>query len=144
MPRPTIYIKLKCKKCGKTFKRIKWQHAQHIKRKMKNSYCSNRCKNSRSMESHPNWKGGKHHYATGYIVINLGNGKRIFEHRLIMERKIGRKLKKGEVIHHINGNPSDNRIKNLILCKTHGCHTEKYHPQNRIKGKFNGIQKSNR
>lgn len=31
------------------------------------------------------------------------NGKKIDEHRLIMEKILGRKLQRNEVIHHING-----------------------------------------
>lgn len=41
------------------------------------------------------------------------NGKRIDEHRLIMEEYLGRKLSRNEVVHHINGNKKDNRIVNL-------------------------------
>ncbi|MFW9780604.1 MAG: HNH endonuclease [Candidatus Heimdallarchaeota archaeon] len=38
-------------------------------------------------------------------------------HRHVAERKLGRKLRKGEVVHHINRNKSDNRRKNLWVFK---------------------------
>lgn len=40
-------------------------------------------------------------------------GKWHSEHRLIIEANLGRKLEKWEHIHHINGNPQDNRLENL-------------------------------
>ena len=37
----------------------------------------------------------------------------IYEHRYVLEQKIGRLLKDGEVTHHLNGIPTDNRPENL-------------------------------
>jgi hypothetical protein len=34
-----------------------------------------------------------------------------------MEKYLGRKLKKGEVVHHIDHNKKNDKIENLILCK---------------------------
>jgi hypothetical protein len=50
----------------------------------------------------------------GYKRI-LKNGIRDFEHRIIMEEYLGRKLFQHENIHHKNGDRLDNRIENLEL-----------------------------
>ena len=46
----------------------------------------------------------------------------IFEHRYIMEQYLKRPLTKKEVIHHINGDTLDNRIKNLKIYKSQFYH----------------------
>lgn len=47
---------------------------------------------------------------------------RIMEHKYIMEHHMGRLLRKGEVIHHINGIKHDNRLENLLLCRSNQQH----------------------
>jgi hypothetical protein len=77
------------------------------------------------MDNNGCWKGGRKINAKGYIEIKLpydspylpmANMQRyVREHRLIMAKHIGRLLYPWEIIHHLNGNKSDNRIENLLL-----------------------------
>lgn len=60
--------------------------------------------------------GNKSISTDGYVVVNLGRGKRKYEHILVAEKAIGRKLKRGEVVHHINFVRHDNRNENLLVC----------------------------
>lgn len=78
------------------------------------------CKGSKA----PYWKGGRYKDNTsGYIL--LYNPKHscaskkgyVREHRLIMEKFLGRYLKKNELVHHKNGVKDDNRIQNLEMIR---------------------------
>ena len=51
----------------------------------------------------------------GYYEITKGVNKNRRLHDVIMERHIGRKLESYEVVHHVNGIKTDNRIANLQL-----------------------------
>jgi uncharacterized protein (DUF1330 family) len=67
------------------------------------------------------WKGGHHKNTEGYILVSSpyhphcnSNGY-VMEHRLVMEKHLGRYLRRDEQVHHIDENIENNDISNLFL-----------------------------
>jgi HNH endonuclease len=54
----------------------------------------------------------------GYKEITVAPNIRRLEHRVVMERLLGRELKRTEHVHHRNGNRLDNRPENLEIWTT--------------------------
>ena len=72
--------------------------------------CSKSCATSRR-----NWKGGRSITDHGYVVVHTPDRGTVLEHRLVMERIVGRRLSFDETVHHRNQIKSDNRPENLEL-----------------------------
>ena len=76
-------------------------------------------------ERHGNWHGGRYVTKSGYVFVkvkhdspykNMANASGyVMEHRLVMAKHLKRSLQQYETVHHINGNETDNRFKNLQL-----------------------------
>lgn len=54
----------------------------------------------------------------GYIRVPNPDGGQTFQHRLVMQEHLGRRLYPDETVHHLNGIRSDNRLANLELWST--------------------------
>lgn len=66
------------------------------------------------------WNDGRMHTSHGYVAVRVPEGHHLrqahgyaYEHDLIAERMIGRRLGPDEVVHHRNGVRDDNRPENL-------------------------------
>lgn len=70
----------------------------------------------------PSWKGGRTKAGKYIYIYNrkhpLANNRcYIMEQRLVVEKHLGRYLKRKEIVHHINEIVDDNRIENLMVFK---------------------------
>jgi len=127
-----------CEFCGRS-------NTKRERKDLKYRFCDKVCngkslvvgfnKRDRAGSKNPVWKGGRKSNGQGYILIykpdhpyhNDHKNIYVFEHRLVMEKKLGRHLTKGEIVHHLNHKRDDNRPENLELFSSNSEHLKKYH-----------------
>lgn len=66
-------------------------------------------------EKHPNWSGGTTKRKDGYVLVNTKDGRRLLEHRLVVENYLGESLPKQIIVHHKDKDRSNNQISNLEI-----------------------------
>lgn len=125
---------------------LRWLIKYNIPRRTKSEIFKNRKFSSRTIErmrqaklkildkisgpGNSNWKGGRR-TKEGYILMFKPEHPRadgygcVREHRLIMEKKLGRYLTKKEIVHHVDGNTLNNNIENLAVM-TQGEHIKEH------------------
>jgi endogenous inhibitor of DNA gyrase (YacG/DUF329 family) len=107
-----------CAYCGKNL-------TGHQRRKGYAKYCSRQC--------YFDHKKKPFIIKKGYKKILIPNHPRsdgkgyVFEHIIILENKLGRPLKNGEVGHHIDKNKRNNDPENLSVFKNHSLHMRVCH-----------------
>jgi len=103
-----------CKVCKKQF--YSWRKAQFL--------CSRACVNT-FCKSSPIGKRSINKTIPNYWQIKIAKGTWVKEHRYLMEKHIGRKLKPKEIVHHKDGNKHNQEPDNLtVLC--HQCHMQEH------------------
>lgn len=69
--------------------------------------------------NNPNWRGGRSIASNGYVIVrrpghHLADVRGyVYEHRLVAEQKLGRRLSKGEITRQKNGIKHDNHPDNI-------------------------------
>lgn len=70
----------------------------------------------------PNWRGGRSIASNGYVLIRVGVEHHLsdvrgyaYEHRIVAEQKLGRRLRAGELVHHKDEDKQNNHPDNLVV-----------------------------
>jgi hypothetical protein len=96
--------------------RIRGVKTRSVKQSLKKKY-----PNGRFGEQASRWKGGRRYTAKGYIQIySMGHpyadsAGYVMEHRLIVEKQLGKYLEKEYDVHHIDGDNRNNDPSNLLV-----------------------------
>lgn len=95
---------VKCENCGKEFYTTR------------NRFCSVECAREHRRKNYIHKTFMENGYICEYKRGYSKNGT-AKQHRLIIENHLGRRLSTDEVVHHKNGNKTDNRLENLEVMK---------------------------
>jgi hypothetical protein len=95
------------------------------------------------------WKGGRTIASNGYVLIRVGKDHHLadcrgyaYEHRLVAEKMLGRRLRKGEQVHHGKEGIQCNKEFNLSVAGSFAKHRELEGRRNfsrRVKGQPNPL-----
>ena len=101
-------------------KRIAWNTGKKLSEEHRLKVIQTLSSQDQFGEKNLQWKGGRAKKGEYILIKNYTHPYRyknnyVCEHRLVMEKHLGRIIQPNEKVHHLNGIKSDNRIENLVL-----------------------------
>jgi len=63
--------------------------------------------------------------------MKRGKYQTVYLHRVVAAQKLGRELRRGEVVHHLDGDPANNHPDNLEICSSASVHRLHHRRSNR-------------
>lgn len=122
-----------CERCGKAF--TKWSCNKSAR-----NFCSRKCNlKMLNEELNPTRMNPATKTKLRYARLGKGMGKTytktfgVHTHRIVAMQMLGRELRAGEVVHHIDGNKRNNAAENLMVFCSQAEHV-KWHAKNAMKG----------
>lgn len=130
------HVSLTCDTCGKAFEKPQcWGVFEH-------NFCCRECAKAftgprltqYNIDHNPDAMDDKRRRALRLAHLGKGEGKTYTKtygrhtHRIVAEQILGRPLKPGEVVHHIDGNKRNNNPENLMVFASQALHA-KWHEE---------------
>jgi hypothetical protein len=79
-------------------------------------------------QDHPRYNSGLCKGPDGRWRVMCRDGTQTYYYRAVVEADVGRHLRSDEIVHHINGDPSDDRRENLQVV-TRAEHVQLHHAE---------------
>lgn len=104
-----------CPQCGKKFLKRTDGGDKNAIRCSRKCYAEFRSKNIRG-KNHWHYRDRSMKSLRGMVAVHNDEGKRVYEHRYVYEKHYKVKLSHNDIIHHIDGDKSNNDPENLLKC----------------------------